>query len=152
MHAIHPFIKAAKKKPDRWKSIEDAKLYFNERKLFAGFDREVFDLFINECFVHNAEGGVSLLFSSDIESQIYYKAPVDIPGHWRKDLGLFKFKAPCFFVYEKSHGFLSKMDVLWMKHAFKGVKVIPYEGSHFWPLENPKEFSEKIFALIETVE
>lgn len=164
LYKYHPIIRAANKKPDYWNSKDDFMQFFNNSKLFKSFDSEIYNIFTTECVKYQQcqyhhdynnsnrkdedQGKVELLYSKEHEIDVYYKAPTEIPYMFRRILGLHSFQVPCRFLYSTQHQLLSRLDINWIRHTHKNIQLIPFHQSHFWPLQQPEEFSRYIFDML----
>lgn len=149
VYKYHPLIAAASRKPDHWISIEEAQIFFSKSKLFQTFHHETLENFRNECLTTNQHGNVELVFSKEDEIDIYYKAPLEIPFHFRKPIGLFQFSTPCDLLYSSQFPLTTKFDIWWHKHVTKtNINMVEFHESHFWPLQKPDETAQYLFKNI----
>ena len=145
----HPIIKAAAKKPSHWNSKAEAQAYFKSKKVFQRFSPEVLDIFLEECLVSSATGHTTLQFPVEDECDIYYKASIELKFHWRKYFGMHDFPQNAEFFYSKDYHIVNAMDIMWMKHFDNpNITFRHYEGSHFWPFDNPGDCAATISQVM----
>lgn len=156
IYSAHPMIIAALKKKDKFKTLEEAKSYLLSKKLFSSFHPDVFDLFVKECIIKSKKESYEyeLYFNNDMEAQIYYKVPTEIPFFSSSLVGTYKMKKNGYFLTTNHRSsILKSFDKKWIENKLCGNNKFDYISidnnlSHMWPLENPNHFSNYISNLI----
>jgi len=134
-----PVAKTAIRRRKQFKSYEDAYDYLKERKLFKPFNEKCFSDYIKYGF-EPFEGGVKLAYDTDVEYRIFQYMPTFFKT--------FKMKMPSYFIHAL-HGDVAKIsNKKWIERNFKGIQLIPFDGSHMFPFEKPVETAELVKKLI----
>lgn len=145
----HPLISGALRKKNYWQTLEEVEDYVRSRQLYKKFDEDVIQAMLRESYRPSSSGGFELTIPGEAEANIYRTVPLEIPLISKSILGSYDTKTPGWFLYSDEHPFLSEWDIWWLKRNYTHLKFIAYRGSHFWPLEQPKEFGEFVLELLE---
>ena len=121
--------------------------------MFSTMDPEVFDIFINECLVPTAcetsndsnNQQVTLLCGKKAEAEVYHRVPYDIPLLSEDILNQYGIKCIGKYYYTRHHNsILDAADYNWVERQYKLFDCKEFQHSHFWPLENPDNFSDQM--------
>ena len=119
----------SKHRRDHFDSKLTAKSIFQENKLFKHFHPQV----LNDYVTHGLTDGkndVELKISVEKELAIFHKMLTSFPKN--------VYKVKCTLVYAAKNPILWESDLRWIKKKFTELNVIPFPGSHLFPLENPE--------------
>ena len=119
----------SKNRRDHFDSKSQAKSFFQANKLFKNFHPQV----LNDYVTHGLTDGkndVELTISVAKELAVFHKMLTSFP----QDV----YKVKCTLVYAAKNPILWRSDLRWISKKFTKLKVIPFPGSHLFPLENPE--------------
>ena len=119
----------SKYRRDHFDSKSQAKSIFKANKLFKNFHPQV----LNDYVTHGLTGGkndIELTISVEKELAVFNKMLTSFP----QDI----YKVKCTLVYAAKNPILWNSDLRWISKKFAKVKVIPFPGSHLFPLEYPE--------------
>jgi pimeloyl-ACP methyl ester carboxylesterase len=119
----------SKRRRDHFDSKSQAKSFFQANKLFKNFNPQV----LNDYVTHGLTDGkndVVLTISVEKELAIFHKMLTSFP----QDV----YKVKCTLVYAAKNPILWRSDLSWIIKKFLKLQVIPFPGSHLFPLENPE--------------
>ena len=119
----------SKYRRDHFQSKLQAKSFFQANKLFKKFHPDVLNDYVTHGLI-NGINDVELTISVEKELAIFRKIPTSLPK------GVFKVK--CILVHAAKNPIIWKSDLRWINKNFIDLKVIPFPGSHLFPLENPE--------------
>ena len=118
----------SKYRRDHFESRLQAKSFFQENKIFKKFHPDV----LNDYVTHGLTEGkndVELTISVEKELAIFRNMLTSFP----KDV----YKVKCTFVHATKNPIIWQCDLHWINKKFTDLNVIPFPGSHLFPLENP---------------
>jgi pimeloyl-ACP methyl ester carboxylesterase len=119
-----------------WKTKIEALEHFQRKEKFANFDADVLRDYV-EYGTTETQGGVKLFFEPKIEAKIYRTIPHNLPKLRRK------LNIPVAYIGGTYSREAKLAGISFMqKHFPFEFKFI--EGSHLFPLENPRETAETI--------
>lgn len=119
----------SKHRRSHFKSRSQAKSLFQANQLFKKFHPQV----LNDYVTHGLTDGkndVELTISVAKEMAIFHKMLTSFP----KEV----YQVKCTLVYAAKNPILCKSDLHWINKKFTELKIIPFPGSHLFPLENPE--------------
>ena len=119
----------SKHRRDHFDSKSQAKSFFQANKLFKNFHPQV----LNDYVTHGLTDGkndVELTISVAKELAVFHKMLTSFP----QDV----YKVKCTLVYAAKNPILWRSDLRWISKKFTKLQVIPFPGSHLFPLENPE--------------
>ena len=117
------------KRRDNFNSKKEAFEYFKTKKLFKNFDPIALQDYVNYGLVENGNG-FELKIPVNKEIAIYRKLLTEYPRKMYQVKGV--------LAYGSRKPILWKSDLNWIKNNFKKIKIYPFPGNHFFPLENPE--------------
>lgn len=125
---------------ERWDSLAHTAQYFKGKKLFNAFDERCLNDYINNGTQALSCGGRQLHFDAATEINIYRTVPDNLYRTKRLTMPSVVIGGKYSNVLKKHHGYKMKrqlgMDVQWL------------EGSHMFPLEQPKATAQMIDRYI----
>jgi pimeloyl-ACP methyl ester carboxylesterase len=124
-----------------WDNREEAKNYFETRKLFSRIDPQCLDDYVEHGLQDSENEGVELAYQLNVELAVYRTIPHKLVLN-RKIM-----KVPMGVLVGKQTDTVRKSQYLRMKRkqGFVGKRV---EGSHLFPLEYPTDTAKEIHMLI----
>lgn len=134
----------AAQRRDYFGSREEAFAYWQSRRFFQQFDPASFREYVEEGLVKRPEGGYTLLIPRALEARIFQLTPV-----W---IGRRCPAVPWRYVYAARSGLLTPREIRAHLARFPSGTMLPFEGGHMFPLEQPKACGELIIRLIEEME
>lgn len=137
---VTPAFKTRERK-QHWESREQVLSYLKSKPLFKTFSESCLNDYIDFGLEKN-EGNYSLRFDRQIEYQIY----CTIPHILREYEG--RLRVPTGLIYGSRSAVVSLLDIRYMKKYY-GITCIKTNGSHMFPMENPKAAAREIINLLE---
>ncbi|MFV2073857.1 MAG: alpha/beta fold hydrolase [Thermoanaerobaculales bacterium] len=132
-------VRGARRRRDLWSDRGEARISYSSKKVFAGWDPEVLDDYLDVGFVDLPEDGVRLRYPREWEARIFAAAPHDLWTHLRK------VSVPTLFVQgEHTDTFLDAARVRVERDVPASRTVVVADSSHFLPMERPSELARVI--------
>ena len=119
----------SKHRRDHFDSKSQAKSFFQAKKLFKNFHPQVLNDYVSHGLT-DGKNDVELTISVAKELAVFHKMLTSFP----QDV----YKVKCTLVYAAKNPILWRSDLRWISKKFTKLKVIPFPGSHLFPLENPE--------------
>jgi len=137
-------VRGARRRRELWSDRGEAWTTYASKKVFAGWDPEVLDDYLDAGMIELPQGGVRLLYPREWEARIFSVAPHNL---WAK---LRKVSAPTLFVQgENSDTFLDAARVRVEKEVPASSTAVVADSSHFLPMERPTELAQVIDGFLE---
>lgn len=137
----HSMVTRTRKRQRIFESREAAYNKFKTKRLFKSFDDNCLWDYVNYG-LKDTKNGVELIFSPDIEAEIFKTNPTK--------LGNIQLKMPATYIYSSQYKTLKKGDIDWWKKTYKEqINFIEFDGGHMFPLEQPKATAALIKAIID---
>lgn len=121
---------------ENWNSKAQAFEYFRGKKLFRAFDERCLNDYITHGTVEASGGHRTLHFDANTEINIYRTIPDNLHKTPRLKMPAAVFAGKYSDVFKRQHSFKMKRQL--------GMAVEWVEGSHMFPLEQPKQTAELI--------
>ncbi len=125
----------ALRRNSHYPSLEAARSRLRDKRLFREFHPACLEAFFEHAFVETKEGA-ELAFSKDVEVAIFRSTQAEIPTAAFSLRGL--------MVYGSRSHLLQPIDVRWWRRRLTGFEILPFEGGHLFPLENPEEVARLV--------
>jgi len=129
----------SKKRREYFDSMQHALEYFKTKELFSNFHPKVFNDYLEHGLVE-VENGLKLLIPVENEVAIFRSFQINYPSKIFNVNGI--------LVYGTKNSIYWKSDIKWINCNFKKIKLIPFPGSHLFPLENPESSAKLIKRYI----
>jgi len=137
-----PIAKISAKRRDSWKTKEEVYELWRKKKVFRKFSDQVLKDFINAAVVPDKNGGVTLAFSKEWETQIYVTAPYIFSQMLKLDIPIIAVKG------ESSNVVTPELWEKWQTaqplNQFFEIK----NTGHLIPFECPKDLAELLLENI----
>lgn len=137
---LGPTPKALKRRND-FPDKATARDYFLQRRFFQFFHPRCFEDYLEHGLKPSANGGVELAFSKQTEIEIFRSTQTKAPKNLKELKG--------YMIYGETSDLFWKSDVAWWKRALPNVELIPFQGGHLFPLEQPEETAKLILSLLK---
>ena len=132
-------VRGARRRRELWADRGEARTTYSSKKVFAGWDPEALDDYLDAGMVDLPEGGVRLRYPREWEARIFAAAPHDLWPHLRK------VSVPTLFVQgESSDTFLDAARARVEREVPGSRAVVIADSSHFVPMERPRELARVI--------
>ena len=119
----------SKKRRDKFASKRDAKTLFMSNKLFKNFHPQILNDYVTHGLKKN-KNGVELTIPVVKEIAIFHNSLTLYSKYLRNVKG--------YLIYGAKNQILWASDLSWINHNFVNLNLLPFPGSHLFPLENPK--------------
>ena len=119
----------SKHRRDHFDSKSQAKSFFQAKKLFKNFHPQVLNDYVSHGLT-DGKNDVELTISVEKELAVFHKMLTSFP----QDV----YKVKCTLVYAAKNPILWRSDLRWISKKFTKLQIIPFPGSHLFPLENPE--------------
>jgi pimeloyl-ACP methyl ester carboxylesterase len=127
----------------KWKSNHDLTAYFAQKKLFAQFDKDCIEDYVNAVMVEQA-GNMTLRFDVETEANIFRTIPHNLPTYAGK------LKVPAVLMTARNSHVC--VPVLY-KPFLRGNPSIKHQlfdnGTHMFPFEYPNELGAKLAPILD---
>ncbi len=104
--------------------------YFKQKALFKNFHPKCFDSYIQHGLKPNNEE-MKLIFSAQVEADIFRNVPVKIPANLGKLKGA--------IIYGDKSAIIGKADINWWRKNVPHLELVSFDGEHLFPFEAPEE-------------
>ena len=131
----HPLASKAIRRRNRWNDEADAREYLNDKKLFANWDREMLDLYLEYGMNRSDNGELTLACQPEREAALFMGAMAKDP--WKL---LEKISCPVLLVEGENSDNRTVIDLEYATSLMPKaeLKVVPGAG-HLVPMERPHE-------------
>ena len=137
-------VRGARRRRELWSHRDEARTTYSSKKIFADWDPEVFDDYLDAGMVDQPRGGVRLRYPKEWEARIFSAAPHNLWAELRK------VSVPTFFVQgEHSDTFLDAARVRIEKEVPASRTAVVADSSHFLPMERPAELARLVEEFLE---
>jgi len=129
-------VRGARRRRELWSDRAEARDTYSAKKIFASWDPEVLDDYLEAGMVDLPQGGVRLRYPRECEARIFSAAPHDLWAELRK------VSVPTLFVQgEQSNTFLDAARARVEREVPGSRTVVVADSSHFLPMERPSELA-----------
>ena len=129
-----------------WSDRAEARNTYSGKKIFASWDPEVLDDYLDSGMVDLPQGGVRLRYPRECEARIFSAAPHDLWAELRK------VSVPTLFVQgESSDTFLDAARARVEREVPASLTAVVADSSHFLPMERPAELARVINEFLEAL-
>jgi len=136
----------SKSRRKHWPSKEAAHTHFASKPAFARWAPEVLHDYIDSGIEPDEDGGVTLSFRREVETDIYRTLAHDIPGFLRRH----PLQAPLAFVGGTQSTEVRQVGMFSTERVSEG-RISWIEGSHLFPFEQPKQTSAEVLRWLKTL-
>lgn len=141
-----PLATIAANRRTTFKNLDIVRRSYRKSPAFKNFDDQVFKDYLTSCFVRNQDDSYSLALPREIEAKLFRTLT---PGHWWQYR---KIKVPVFaYITQNS-------DVCPLKSAKRlagknkhSIYKVHESGSHFFPMEDPKNVATDVLNFIDSI-
>ena len=130
----------SKKRRVNFVSKKDAYTYFKAKKIFINFHPQALQDYV-EHGLTAVKQGLELKIPVEKEVAIFHNLLLSYPRSINKVRGT--------LFYAVNNPILGSSDLRWIKRRIPEIKVYPFPGTHFFPLENPESTANLINKCIE---
>ena len=134
----YPIAQAAARRRERFASVDEARVRYQGRSVFAGFTREALEGYLEGGLRHDPEGGVRLAWPRAWESHIFTQVPVDT---WD---ALSRLQVPLLIVRASRSDTLLPGPWAELKRRMPHARLVELEGSHMLPMERPEALATTV--------
>ena len=139
-------VRGARRRRELWSDRAEARNTYSGKKIFASWDPEVFDDYLDAGMVDLPRGGVRLRYPRECEARIFSAAPHDL---WAE---LQKVSVPTLFVQgEHSDTFLDAARARVEREVPASSTAVVADSSHFLPMERPTELARLIEEFLRAL-
>jgi pimeloyl-ACP methyl ester carboxylesterase len=139
-------VRGARRRRELWSDRGEARASYSSKKVFASWDPEVLDDYLDVGIIDLPEGGVRLRYPREWEARIFAAAPHDL---WPE---LRRVSVPTLFVQgEHSDTFLDAARARVEREVPGSRTVVIEDSSHFVPMERPTELARVINEFLGTL-
>jgi pimeloyl-ACP methyl ester carboxylesterase len=139
-------VRGARRRRELWSDRAEARNTYSGKKIFASWDPEVLDDYLDAGMVDLPQGGVRLRYPRECEARIFSAAPHDL---WAE---LQKMSVPTLFVQgESSDTFLDAARARVEREVPASLTAVVADSSHFLPMERPAELARVINEFLEAL-
>ncbi len=136
-------VNKASKRRNQFKDHEEASDYYSQKALFKNFHPNSYKHYI-EHGLKLVDEGYELVFSPQVEAEIFNNVPTHIP----KDLSQVKGT----ILYAKYSNIFGQSDINWWKKKHPHFDLICFDGYHLFPFEQPEAAAKAINQIIGSPE
>jgi len=132
-------VRGARRRRELWPDRGEARTTYANKRVFASWNPEVLDDYLDAGMVDLPQGGVRLLYPREWEARIFSAAPHDLWAQLRK------VPVPTLFVQGKrSDTFLDAARARVEREVPASHTAVVAGSSHFLPMERPSELAHVI--------
>ena len=137
-------VRGARRRRELWSDRAEARNTYSGKKIFASWDPEILDDYLDAGMVNLPQGGVRLRYPRECEARIFSAAPHDLWAELRK------VSVPTLFVQgEHSDTFLDAARTRVEREVPGSRTVVIADSSHFLPMERPSELAGVVEEFLE---
>ncbi len=134
-----PLIRVAQRRRETFPTLDDVRNSYEGKSVFATWDQEVLDDYINSGFVETGTGEVRLRYPRAWEARIFELTPATVWGE------LETLDVPILVIRGAASDTFTAAAARRMRRELPGARVIEIAGtSHFVPMERPREVASLI--------
>ena len=137
-YLVNPAKKSMKRR-DSFKSREEALEYFSTKGLFKEIPKSTIELYVNHG-LKEVEGEYRLTIPRERETDIFLNFPTKLPNEISRIKGN--------LIYADQVRLLDDADLKWWDKAMPEISRSPFNGSHMFPFEKPKELAGFINQIV----
>ncbi|MFT4926033.1 MAG: pimeloyl-ACP methyl ester carboxylesterase [Phenylobacterium sp.] len=117
---------------------QQASDYFSGKTLFKNFHPACFKDYIKHGLtpVGSQQQGFELAFSRLIEADIFRSVATKVPANRKQLTGI--------LIYGRKSDMFWASDARWWQKNYPGFTIMPFDGGHLFPLEQPDEVGEMV--------
>jgi len=138
LYMVTPAKKSMKRR-ETFKSREDAMEYFSSKALFRDIPQSTIELYVNYG-LEEIGGEFRLVISRERETEIYINLPTKLPNEISRIQGT--------LIYANKVRLLDDSDLKWWNKAMPKISMNPFQGSHMFPFEKPRELAKIINKIL----
>ena len=144
----HPLASKSLKRRNHWDSTADVKAYLKTKPLFANWEDEFLDLYINHGTMVDKDGSLELTCSPSREAAIYMGDKSHNP--WPL---MSKIQCPVLVIEGGQSSNRDHVDLEAAASRFPNGRFMRIDGAgHLIPMEKSKEILEIIFDFVQSIE
>ena len=137
-------VRGARRRRELFSDRGEARMTYASKRVFAGWDPEVLDDYLDAGMADLPQGGVRLRYPREWEARIFSAAPHDLWAELRQ------VSVPTLFVQgEHSDTFLDAARARVEREVPGSRTVVVADSSHFLPMERPSELARVIEEFLE---
>jgi len=137
-------VRGARRRRELWSDRAEVRSSYASKKIFAGWDPDVLDDYVDSGMVDLKQGGVRLRYPKECEARTFSAAPHNL---WPE---LRKVSIPTLFVQgEHSDTFLDAARARVEREVPGSRTTVVPDSSHFVPMERPRELARVIEEFLE---
>jgi pimeloyl-ACP methyl ester carboxylesterase len=139
-------VRGARRRRELWSDRGAVRSSYSNKKIFAGWDPEVLEDYLDSGMVDLADGSVRLRYPKKWEAKIFAAAPHNL---WPE---LRKVSVPTLFVQgEHSDTFLDAARLRVEREVPGSRTMVISDSSHFVPMERPRELARVVVEFLESI-
>jgi pimeloyl-ACP methyl ester carboxylesterase len=139
---VAQMVDAARRRRSEWPSRAEARAWFSERSLFAGFSQVALDLYVQDGLREGRAGGVELKCPGAVEAAVFEQGEALDLSAWTKGLA-----QPALWLWAERGNFpLELYEALAGSMARARVERVP--AGHLIPMERPDLVAEAARRLL----
>jgi pimeloyl-ACP methyl ester carboxylesterase len=139
---VASMVEAAERRRGDWPSREEARAWFAERSLFAGWRPEALDLYVLDGLRERAGGGVELKCPGAVEAAVFAQGEGADVSAWARGL-----RPPTLWLWAQQGNFpLATHQAL--AASMRAARVEPVAAGHLVPMERPDLVAEAALRLL----
>ncbi|HZI13260.1 MAG TPA: alpha/beta hydrolase [Myxococcus sp.] len=139
-----PPANLTRRRRESWGSREEAAASYRKKPLFARFDPECFQDYLQHGLTEAPGGGLRLAIPRDWEARVFETHP---SAPWRRLRGV---KVPALVVRGADTNTLTPAALARVRRTVPGVHTDELPGTHLFPLEYPEACARRILAFLDT--
>ena len=132
--------KKSMKRRESFNSREEALDYFSSKTLFKEVPKTTIEHYV-QSGLEERNGTFQLVIPRQRETEIFLTLPTRFPREIRTIQGD--------LIYADKVRLLDDDDLKWWGKAMPEISRTPFQGSHMFPLEKPKELAQKINGILD---
>ena len=140
-------VRGALRRRESFSSRDEARTTYANKSVFASWDPEVLDDYLDVGFVERSGGGVRLRYPREWEARIFAAAPHNLWAELRKVV------VPTLFIQgEHTDTFLDAARIR-AEREVTGARIAVVPGSsHFLPMERPRQLAHVIEEFLQSID
>ena len=131
--------KKSMKRRETFSSSEEAVDYFASKGLFREIPRSTIELYVNHG-LEEVDGELRLAIPREREVDIFLNFPTKLPKQVSDIKGN--------LIYADKVRLLDDADLKWWDKAMPKMTKTPFQGSHMFPFEKPKDLAMEINRIL----
>jgi len=137
-------VRGARRRREMWSNRTEVRSSYASKRIFAGWESEVLDDYVDVGMVEVPQGGVRLRFPKECEARTFSAAPHNL---WPE---LRRISVPTLFVQgEHSDTFVDAARTRVEREVPGSRTTVVPDSSHFVPMERPAELARVINEFLE---